>query len=253
MNVPFTSESTSLTFVPKGRGRCVKVVVGHSVVEKFPTVSAGLEAWQGIEVVRPRAGYRSFAEEMRLHRPDIVLTTDSLLGATVLALPQLEDGTLPPCKRVVLARGPSPTLLVIAAQAGFDDVVDVAQPFGALVDQLQELVDGKRHLRSHPIWKSLEYPVDMTRLEVIMADETDGQIVGLIAAGLSDREIADLVFLSCQTVRNRVSRLLDRCGARNRTQLALLYVRGQYERVVRSDRENMDTESKKDLDLLAAG
>lgn len=213
----------------------MKVVVGHSVSERFPAVSEELESREGVEVVRPQHGFRSYVEEMKFHRPDIVMTTDSLLSATVLALPELEDGTLPPHKRVVLAQDPTPTLLVAAAQTGFDDVVDVAQPIEALVGQLQAIADGRRDLRSHPIWKMLEYPVDMTKLEVVAADEVDRQIVGLIAAGLSDREIADLVYLSCQTVRNRVSRLLERCGARNRTQLALLYIRGQYERVVRHD------------------
>lgn len=231
----------------------MKVIVGHSVSERFPAVSEELESCKNVEVVRPQHGFRSYVEEMQLHRPDIVLTTDSLLSATVLALPQLDDESLPPHKRVVLARDPSPTLLVVAAQTGFDDVVDVAQPIEALVYQLQALTQGERDLRSHPIWRSLDYPVDMTRLEVVMVDEIDRQIVGLIAAGLSDREIADLVYLSCQTVRNRVSRLLERCGARNRTQLALLYVRSQYERVVHHDQAHDATGCRFDHDFMQAG
>ena len=213
----------------------MKLVVGHSVSGTFPMLDEALASCEDVEVIRPRHGFRSYVDEIRHHRPDIVLAADILLGATVLALPQLEAEALPAHKRVVLARDPSPTLLVVAAQAGFDDVVDVAQPIEAVVDQLQGLLEGKRDLRSHPIWKMLDYPVDMTKLEVVMADDTDRQIVGLIAAGLSDREIADLVYLSCQTVRNRVSRLLDRCGARNRTQLALVYIYGQYERAMRHD------------------
>ena len=230
----------------------MKVIVGHSVSERFPTTSEELESCEGVEVVRPQHGFRSYVEEMKIHRPDIVLTTDSLLSATVLALPQLEDETLPPHKRVILTGDPSPTLLVVAAQTGFDDVVDAAQPIEAVVGQLRELAEGKRDLRSHPIWRMLEYPVDMTKLGVVMADEVDRQIVGLIAAGLSDREIADLVYLSCQTVRNRVSRLLERCGARNRTQLALLYIRGQYERVICHDQSHDATGCRFDHHFVRA-
>lgn len=213
----------------------MKVLVGHSVVTSYPSLSEGLSSCSDVTVVHPRHGFHSFVEEMRKQRPDVVLTTDALVTAVVMALPQLDNEVLPPHKRVVVTGRATPTLLVVAAQTGFDDVVEADQPSEAVATQLRELVEGRRDLRAHPIWRMLDYPTDMTRLEVVMADEVDRQIVGLVAAGLSDREIADLVYLSCQTVRNRVSRLLDRCGARNRTQLALLYVRSQYERVVRQD------------------
>jgi len=39
--------------------------------------------------------------------------------------------------------------------------------------------------------------------------------------GMSDRQIADKVFMSPQSVRSRVSRLLERTALHNRTQMAL--------------------------------
>lgn len=47
-------------------------------------------------------------------------------------------------------------------------------------------------------------------------------------SGLTEDEISRGVYLSCQTVRNRISRMLERSGARNRTQLATMHVREQY-------------------------
>jgi DNA-binding NarL/FixJ family response regulator len=46
--------------------------------------------------------------------------------------------------------------------------------------------------------------------------------MSLIGRGMTDREIAARVYLSPQTVRNRVSRLLTNLGRENRTQLALM-------------------------------
>jgi DNA-binding NarL/FixJ family response regulator len=48
------------------------------------------------------------------------------------------------------------------------------------------------------------------------------------AAGLTDDEISHGVYLSCQTVRNRISRMLERSGARNRTHLASIHIHDQY-------------------------
>lgn len=52
----------------------------------------------------------------------------------------------------------------------------------------------------------------------------DKEIVASIWEGLSDSEIANRVFLSVQTIRNRVSQILHDCGRTNRTQLARLYL-----------------------------
>ena len=69
----------------------------------------------------------------------------------------------------------------------------------------------------------------MTPIEPGVLDQLDPvntSILCMIAEGLSNREIADRVFLSYQTVRNRVSQLFDVTGATNRTQLALMMWRG---------------------------
>jgi DNA-binding CsgD family transcriptional regulator len=44
------------------------------------------------------------------------------------------------------------------------------------------------------------------------------EILGFIAAGLSNREIAERAFVSENTVKTHISRILDKLGARRRTQ-----------------------------------
>ena len=61
--------------------------------------------------------------------------------------------------------------------------------------------------------------------EIWVGDKTDIEIVEMIAAGYSDREIAAAVCLNHQTVRNHVSRILCESGARNRTHLAAMYLK----------------------------
>lgn len=55
-------------------------------------------------------------------------------------------------------------------------------------------------------------------------DEIDLMITALVAQGCSNREIAQRVYLSCQTVRNRLTHIFDLTGAANRTQLAVLWL-----------------------------
>lgn len=67
----------------------------------------------------------------------------------------------------------------------------------------------------------------MTLAEIIDGnglDDVDVTIISLVAEGLPNRDIARQVFLSCQTVRNRLTRIFDITGAGNRTQLAVMWL-----------------------------
>lgn len=133
----------------------------------------------------------------------------------------------PKLKKVCLAAFTSESTLDWALQLGFDDLVDGAQSHDETRQQLIDLVRGTRIPNtSHCV---VEPPVEenVHSLKVHLHDHIDREIVRLIARGYADREIAQCVFLSAQTIRNRVSRLLERSGARNRTHLAVLYVRGR--------------------------
>lgn len=57
--------------------------------------------------------------------------------------------------------------------------------------------------------------------------EREQEIVRLVAKGLSNKEIADVMCLSEGTVRNYLSTVLDKLGLRDRTQLAVFYLMGK--------------------------
>lgn len=52
--------------------------------------------------------------------------------------------------------------------------------------------------------------------------QREAEVLSLLAKGMSNREIADALSISIQTVKSHVSSILEKLGARDRTQAALI-------------------------------
>ena len=85
------------------------------------------------------------------------------------------------------------------------------------------MADGHSALDNDPLWSAVSRPPRVDDLQLVPRDSTDEEILRLIAIGLSDQEIAESVYMSSQTVRNRVSHMLIRFGLSNRTQMAWVF------------------------------
>lgn len=64
------------------------------------------------------------------------------------------------------------------------------------------------------------------RLSAHGINDRERDIIELVARGLSNREIAERLYLSEGTVRNYISVILEKLGLRDRTQLAVFYLGG---------------------------
>lgn len=126
-----------------------------------------------------------------------------------------------PHRRVICAPVITTTFLEWASEQFYDGVIDlIANPSTFGEEVYKAVMAPKGHARS-----TVHFPLTTSYGGLIpFRDDTDGDIVRLITAGLNNNEIAERVFLSVQTVRNRISRLLEASGARNRTHLAAMYL-----------------------------
>lgn len=97
--------------------------------------------------------------------------------------------------------------------------------YGALVAAIFAAVGiwlGLKLTRERVVVKEVPAPLDFVRDEGKLAElgltPRELQVLELMAEGLSNKEIADKVFVSENTVKTHLSRVFDKLGARRRTQ-----------------------------------
>jgi DNA-binding NarL/FixJ family response regulator len=131
---------------------------------------------------------------------------------------------LSPESRILICSGLADgSALIEAAKAGADGFVSKEAANAEIVDAVRRVANGAavlgstsaqvmfHHLRRHG-------PVD-SKLSVL--SEREREVLGLLAEGLTNREIAARLFISEKTVRNHVSGVLRKLDFRHRTEAAL--------------------------------
>jgi len=106
-----------------------------------------------------------------------------------------------------------------ALAAGADGYLLKTDQISAIAGKLRTLVQGVGVLDAE-VLKKLSSPVSPV-VEQLTQREQD--IMRLVAQGLSNKEIAQHLFLSEGTVRNNIVTIMEKLDVNNRTQLSLAY------------------------------
>ena len=186
-----------------------------------------LEAEDDLVVVGEAAdGVQALAQARRL-TPDVVLMD--------LQMPRLDGITA--TRRLLAEPGPMPRVVVLTTFSHSEVVYDalVAGASGFLLKDMPDVqltgairaVARGEELLAPTITRRLveEFVAAGTRsrtsgLDRLTAREHD--VLELLATGLSNAEIAGRLYLSVETIKTHVSRVLDKLGARDRVQAVIL-------------------------------
>lgn len=127
----------------------------------------------------------------------------------------------PRCHVIFLTSFQSDRALLDAYELGAKAFLLKSTSIDELLDSIRDVAAGVRGFDVSEVRSAAERLAGDGHIEFMETDDVGRQILVLLARGLSDQDIAEAVGLNVQTVRNRVSRLLQSFGKHNRTQLAL--------------------------------
>jgi len=195
-----------------------------------PLVTGQLSVETPVPVLLASQSLEEIHATLAAHDINVVLIT-SLAAPRWIAFECSSDPQIiATLTRIVLSRQEPAIIESSAVLLGFDGVGQLDGPT-SLFDRVTQI---HSHASEHGTNFALgaKEPEVMQRLLLIFRisfiDRTDFEISIRVATGATDLEIARDVFLSGQTVRNRISGLLSRPGCRNRTELAIMHANSPY-------------------------
>lgn len=192
----------------------------HALVRE--SLPIALEAEGDFHVVASVATVAQALEVAGRENIDVALIDLHLGGESGLSLVESLRSSLPDCRLIVLTGFPSDDLVYEAGRLGAFDVIDKQSSTREIAARLRTAFGGRRMLDDFTRRAAKERLADTGILAYRELGSTDREILSLIAQGMTDKQISQRVYLSAQTVRNRISRLLGLLGRDNRTQLALM-------------------------------
>jgi len=177
-----------------------------SLLADDPEMRLVAEASNGVDAIR----------QFRAHKPDITLMDMQMPEMNGLDAIMTIRGEFPDAKIIVLTTYSGDVQVLRALKAGARAYLLKNTLHKELLDTIRAVHAGKRALSPEATFELAEHAADdqLTQAEV--------EILRLIAAGNANKQIADRLSITEETVKGRVKNILSKLGANDRTHAAAI-------------------------------
>lgn len=203
-------------------GNRIRVLIcdDHPIVRD--ALAKVLSTSNDLHVVGSVSSFEESTDLLKREPVDVAILDIRLGGKSGLELGREIVETKPSCRVLFLTAHATDEVIFEASKIGAADLIDKAADPETIIERVREVAAGHTFLGDSQLVGVAKRLSERGILGLLSLSSMDRRIISLIAQGLTDKQIADQVYLSPQTVRNRISRILTALDKDNRTQLALL-------------------------------
>jgi DNA-binding NarL/FixJ family response regulator len=204
----------------------IKVVIAddHEVVRKG---LAGLFSGSNVKIVGEASSGDEAIKLTKKLKPDVLLLDIRMPGKDGIAALERVRADMPAVRVVMLSTFDNPTYVARAVAAGAHDYILKGSSRSEMLDSITGAAAGEQPLRAGELRR-----VATTMANRIAAPDPDipltqreTQVLRHMALGLSNKEIAQSLTISVETVKEHVQNILRKIAVSDRTQAAVWAVR----------------------------
>lgn len=206
----------------QSNGHKIRVFVcdDHPIVRD--ALATVLSSSDHLDVVGSVSSYDDAMQLLQRQPVDVAVLDIRLGGKSGLELARRIIESHPTCRILFLTAFASDEVIFEASRIGAADLMDKAADPESIIERVREVAAGHTFLGDSRLVGVAKRLSERGVLGLLSLSSMDRRIMSLLSEGMTDKQIADHVYLSPQTVRNRISRILTALDKENRTQLALL-------------------------------
>ena len=161
------------------------------------------------------------------YRPDLILMDIRMAGMTGIDAGEAILKKFPEARILYLTTCADNEYIIRALKIGAKGYI-LKQNFESIIPAIKAVASGQSVFGDEIVSRLPNMSWTPTAsLEGFDLTEREIEVIQNVAEGLSNKEIAGLLFLSEGTVRNYISTILEKLNLRDRTQLAIFYYKHQ--------------------------
>jgi DNA-binding NarL/FixJ family response regulator len=180
-----------------------------TIINNQPDMSLVSQAASGTEAIR----------QYREHKPDVTLMDLRLPDLSGIDAMIAIRGEFPEARIIMLTTFEGDVEIQRALEAGARGYLLKSMPPSELVDVIRQVHAGKKRVP----------PAVAAQLAEHMGDEglttRETEVLRQVAGGNRNRDIAELLFISEETVKVHIKHIMEKLGAKDRTQAIAIAVR----------------------------
>ena len=189
-------------------------------VDDHPLVRQGIAGLVGVQpdmtLVAEASTGREAIQQFRTHHPDITLMDLQMPEMSGLDALIAIRNEFPEAKVIVLTTYAGDVQIVRALKAGAQAYLLKNTLHKELLETIRAVHAGKKALSPEASYEVAEHATDDALTPAEMA------VLRLIAAGNANKQIADQLSITEETVKSRVKNILSKLGANDRTHAAMI-------------------------------
>ncbi|MFZ1939219.1 MAG: response regulator transcription factor [Terracidiphilus sp.] len=185
----------------------ILVVDDHALLRKG--LAAAINAEPDMKLVAEATNGEEAVERFRIHRPDITLMDIQMPGLNGIEAMTRILGEFPEARIVVLTTYNGDAQVLRALRAGARAYLLKGHD-RELVETVHAVHEGRKRIPPEVAAELAEHATD----DELSSREIE--VLQLIAAGNSNKEIADRLFVAEATIKSRVTNILSKLGASDR-------------------------------------
>jgi DNA-binding NarL/FixJ family response regulator len=170
-------------------------------------------------MVAQAANYQDALEQYRKHKPDVTLMDLRLPDKSGIETMIAIRGEHPEARVIILTTFEGDVEIKNALEAGARGYMLKSMPPKELVEVIRQVHAGKKRIPEQLAAQLAEHMSDeaLTEREV--------EVLGQIAGGNRNRDIADRLFITEETVKVHIKHIMEKLGASDRTQAVAIGIR----------------------------